>query len=1429
MSSPTTWTVTAADPAFVIIVGTGQDIVNITWGTESEFTIQTQPNGYILVGDTQGTGHTIIIEGGVASIQFPDGTYNIAGATAFAAPPATLAIAAASASKADGTSGSTPFTFTVTRGGNTSIAASAAWTVTGSGSSPAIAADFVGGVLPSGTVSFAAGVTTQTITINVAANSVLKSSQGFTVALASPSTGASITTASASGTILPAPSATLAIAAASASKADGTSGSTPFTFTVTRGGNTASAASATWKVTGSGSVPAVAADFVGGVLPSGTVSFAAGVTTQTITVNVAANSVTLASQGFTVALASPSTGASITTASAVGTIFPTQSATLAIAAASASKADGTSASTPFTFTVTRGGNTAIAASATWTVTGSGSVPAVAADFVGGVLPSGTVSFAAGVTTQTITINVAANSVLQSSQSFTVALASPSTGASITTASAVGTILPAPSATLAIAAASASKNEGNTGATTPFTFTVTRGGNTSIAASAAWKVTCSGSSPAVAADFVGGVLPSGTVSFAAGVTTQTITVNVAGNTTYQSNRSFTVTLASPSAGASITTASAAGVIINDDASTLIAPTVLQPTTTGQVVGLVLQNPTATALAAREFTFGQDFSQGQVPSGNGLVATINGQAVAVQMDVKTTYADGSVQTAVLTLLQPALAAGTSGNVMLSLAAPSTAPAVDISQLTDSNYDFTVDLNFNNADGSTTPFSFDAATLLQQALQAGTVSYWLQGPQVTELRFSTPVTSSMRLVFNVSLYADGTTCTDVQFANDLAMTATGSTLNYDVTISQNGQAVLSQTGITQYQYQTWDQVVWSNGAPGVNVQHDVAALEATGLVWNYDTSLSVRTSTVTANTAAMAAGTGASGTTGDAYAILGSGDIQKNMPGVGGRDDIGPMPSWDVDWLLTQNADAASFALAQANAAGSVPWHLFDPTTGSYLTVTSNPTLWFDGRAGANGTTAFTQAYDQSTGYPQPYDVVQSGWKLDEAHQPDLGYYAYLATGNQTYLDQLNAQASFDELYTWPSARGNGQGLVVGTTPEVRAEAWSLRELVEAATVNPTGSAEKAYFTQMLTNNIQYLLNQTQTANQGAVYGWFTGYGITSDSAVAPWMEDYLVTSLGLAAGAGIAGASQLLAWATNWTAGRFLNGANGLNPFDGADYRLCVYNAQTGTPYTSWSQVAAATVAYTADPSNTNGMSPGSTWYSSTTGSYVPIARAALATEITYTGSTQAIQAFGWLSANQQGYGNAAYFQSSQYALNFAIAPRLSDGNLLDLNQIFIRNDATATTVTAPGGNADQLIFEQGAGNVTIQGGSGMNLLFGGSGVTTLIGAAAADYLFAGTGATTMYAGAGNNFMQSGCPSAYAAGATTFDLTPADIANDIVAGFRIGTDHLQVAGEAPGSAALNTVIAGATADASGNAVLHLSAAHAVTLQGIGTSQLATGLFS
>jgi ELWxxDGT repeat protein len=117
-------------------------------------------------------------------------------------------------------------------------------------------------------------------------------------------------------------------------------------------------------------------------------------------------------------------------------------------------------------------------------------------------------------------------------------------------------------TLAIAATNANQTEGNSGSKA-FTFTVTRADNTTGSNNVNWAVTGSGSNPANATDFVGSVLPSGTVSFATGETSKVITVNVQGDTTVEPNETFTVTLSNATNGATITTATATGTINNDD--------------------------------------------------------------------------------------------------------------------------------------------------------------------------------------------------------------------------------------------------------------------------------------------------------------------------------------------------------------------------------------------------------------------------------------------------------------------------------------------------------------------------------------------------------------------------------------------------------------------------------------------------------------------------------------------------------------------------------------------------------------------------------------------------------------------------------------------------------------------------------------------------
>lgn len=112
-----------------------------------------------------------------------------------------------------------------------------------------------------------------------------------------------------------------------------------------------------------------------------------------------------------------------------------------------------------------------------------------------------------------------------------------------------------------------QDEGNSGPTA-FTFTVTRTGDTSGTSSVTWTVSGTGDNAVSEDDFdFGASFPTGTVTFAAGETSKTITVNVNGDTDVEEDETFLVTLSAPSAGTTLKTgeSSATGTIQNDDNS------------------------------------------------------------------------------------------------------------------------------------------------------------------------------------------------------------------------------------------------------------------------------------------------------------------------------------------------------------------------------------------------------------------------------------------------------------------------------------------------------------------------------------------------------------------------------------------------------------------------------------------------------------------------------------------------------------------------------------------------------------------------------------------------------------------------------------------------------------------------------------------------
>jgi Calx-beta domain/RTX calcium-binding nonapeptide repeat (4 copies)/Metallo-peptidase family M12B Reprolysin-like len=292
-----------------------------------------------------------------------------------------------------------------------------------------------------------------------------------------------------------------------------------------------------------------------------TVVFNDGEISKTVSIPIVGDINVESNETINLQLGTPTGGAALgSQTTATYTILNDDAApTFAIAATNAVQMEGNSGNKAFTFTVTRGGGTGIANNVNWAVTGGGASAADKTDF-GGSLPQGTLSFSPGQTSKLVTINVRGDIVLEPNEDFTVTLSNPTAGATIVTPSVIATIQndDAPP-TLAIAAINANQTEGNSG-NKGFTFKVSRTGDATGTSSANWNVVGSGASPADVNDFSS---TSGTVAFLAGQTSQTIAVNVKGDTIAELDESFTVSLSGATGTTVIGTATATGKIGNDD--------------------------------------------------------------------------------------------------------------------------------------------------------------------------------------------------------------------------------------------------------------------------------------------------------------------------------------------------------------------------------------------------------------------------------------------------------------------------------------------------------------------------------------------------------------------------------------------------------------------------------------------------------------------------------------------------------------------------------------------------------------------------------------------------------------------------------------------------------------------------------------------------
>ncbi|TXN02307.1 DUF4214 domain-containing protein [Methylobacterium sp. WL103] len=222
---------------------------------------------------------------------------------------------------------------------------------------------------------------------------------------------------------------------------------------------------------------------------------------------------------------------------------------VSIASLSSDIVEGNRSYTVAEFSVSRTGSTAEDVTVDVSAAGSGANPASASDFYSRAFSSSQVTIPAGSVSTTISLAIDPDRIYEADEGFTVTLSNPSTNAVLGQTIANGIIRnddPVPFLSLSGPFPS-TLAEGPPGLTTTFKYTVSRIGEAEPSETVDYFVTGGFSNAASGADFKGGILPSGTITFAQGETTKTISIDVIGDGVFESDESFALSLTNPNFG------------------------------------------------------------------------------------------------------------------------------------------------------------------------------------------------------------------------------------------------------------------------------------------------------------------------------------------------------------------------------------------------------------------------------------------------------------------------------------------------------------------------------------------------------------------------------------------------------------------------------------------------------------------------------------------------------------------------------------------------------------------------------------------------------------------------------------------------------------------------------------------------------------------
>ncbi len=559
----------------------------------------------------------------------------------------------------EGNSGTTNAPFTVTLDAASGRTVSVNWAT--ADNTAAAGADYVAA---SGVLTFAPGTTTQTI--NVAVNGDLSDepNESFVVDLSNP-VNVTISDSQASVTIADDDDAPL-VNIADVTVTEGNSGTSNAVFTVSL--SAASGRTVTVNYASANGTATAPGDYTA---TSRTLTFAPNTPSLTINIPVAGDLLDEVNETFVVDLTQPS-NATLGDAQATGTITDNDSPP-AFSIADVAVTEPNSGTIAATFTVTMTGQSASAVTVDWA--SSNGTAAAPADYTSA---NGQLSFGPGVSTQTLTVLVAGDTLDETNETFTVTLSNPSGGATLTDASAAGTINDN-DAPPSVSVADVTVTETNAGSAAA-AFVVTLSAASGQTITVQWA---SADSTATApADYAPG---SGTLTFAAGTTQQTVNINVAGDTLDEANETFSVNLSNP-ANATLGDGTAVGTITDNDAApsiTIADVSIAEGNAGSSNVTLTL---VLSAASGRTITVAMATGNGTATSGSDYTARTDTLTVAAgvtslpfTVSVLGDTSDELDETFLVNLTSPTNATIGDGQATVTITDDDAAPSLSVADVT------------------------------------------------------------------------------------------------------------------------------------------------------------------------------------------------------------------------------------------------------------------------------------------------------------------------------------------------------------------------------------------------------------------------------------------------------------------------------------------------------------------------------------------------------------------------------------------------------------------------------------------------------------------------------------------------------------------------------------------------------------------------------